>query len=309
MTIKEKIMSGNVVATEHEDGNQLGNIFWYSITGEVEITRDSLHEKFNEIGIEENWLPNEIRPSDAFRRATRETQRKKVPTSNPNVYKNYLVREVYSGTDMIQRNIVVEIVDQSGKRLDYEPKATVMTLEKENNNFVIWVEDGEEYAGEMAKEAKNKFIKYVEYYSSQQLRVMVSKYLGSLAPTSVRSNGGVYFVPRNYSNDLKKLEILCGELNSEGVSIPMYDTSDNRNIVLTRLENELKDTLNRCKELNQTDDMKKAIYKDSIEESRKLVKTYQAYKEQLSLDTDSLENMISELRLTAVSLTRKMTKR
>lgn len=309
MTIKEKIMSGNVVATEHEDGKQLGNIFWYSITGEVEITRDSLHETFDEIGIDESWLPNEIRPSDAFRRATRETQRKKVPTSNPNIYKNYLVREVYSGSDMIQRNIVVEIVDQSGKRLDYEPKATVMTLEKENNNFVIWVEDGEEYAGEMAKEAMNKFIKYIEYYSSQQLRVMVSKYLGSLAPTSVRSNGGVYFVPRNYRNDLKKLEILCGELNSEGVSIPMLDTSDNRNIVLTRLENELKDTLNRCKELNQTDVMKKVSYKDSIEESRKLVKTYQAYKEQLSLDTDSLESMIGELRLTAVSLTQKMTKK
>lgn len=303
INVNEKIQSGQVVAAKGGE-SQLGYIFWYSISSDVEVTRLELQQKFQSIGIDESWLPNEIRPSDAFRRATKEIQRKKIPTSDPNKLKNILVREVYSGFDMIQRNIVIEIVDRSGKRLEYDANGAKLSLIKKTNDFTITIINDE--VREIAKEAKTKFIKYVDYYSAQQLRVMISRYLASLAPTAVRPNGGVYFVPQSFAIELKKLQSLCVSLNSEGVAIPLYDTSDNRNLVLTKLENEMKEVLDRCRELEKTDNLKKQFYQDSIEEARKLAKTYKEYKKLLSLDISKLENLLDDLRLSAIRLTQKI---
>lgn len=200
--VNEKIRDKKVVVTKTESGSQLGYIFWYSVTSDVEVTRVELQQQFDTIGIDENWLPNKIRPSDAFRRATKEVQRKKVPTADPNKFQNFLVREVFSDNKMVQRNIVIETVDQSGKRLDYNSKATVMTLIKEDNNFTIWSDN--DMARDLAHQAKTRFQKYIDYYSAQQLRVMINKYVSSLAPTAVRANGGVYFIPQSFAGDLKK---------------------------------------------------------------------------------------------------------
>lgn len=50
--------------------------------------------------------------ADAFRRATSEIQKKhkKVPTSDPSVFLNFLIREVYYDEEKVQRNIVIEKV-------------------------------------------------------------------------------------------------------------------------------------------------------------------------------------------------------
>ncbi|MCB5936620.1 hypothetical protein LI012_14635 [Caldibacillus thermoamylovorans] len=307
--IKEKIINREVVAsTQEQHRTQLGYIFWYSVTGEVEITRQELREKFEEIGIDDVWLPNEIRPSDAFRRATKEIQRRKTPTSDPNKFLNFLVREVFSDNNSIQRNIVIEVVDQNGKRLQYNPNATVITLDKKNNDFIIWSEPDNNKAKELAKEAEKRFRKYLNYYSAQQLRVMISKILASLAPTAVRPNGGVYFVPQNFATELKKLQLLCTSLQSEGVAIPLQDTSENRNLVVEKLESELKELLDRCKNLEKLNGVQKAIYKDSIETAKRITSTYKTYKEQLSLEVDKLEDMLNELRFSAVRLTEKIIK-
>lgn len=103
--------------------------------------------------------------------------------------------------------------------------------------------------------------------------------------------------------------MLCKFLNSEGVSIPLQDTSENKNLVLSKLENELKETLARCQELTEQGNLKKQIYKDGIEEARRIAKTFQAYKESLSIDIGNLEGMLNDLRLSAVKLTQQMANR
>lgn len=305
LDVKKKIEERNVVATTTTEGNSLlGFVFWYSVTSEAEVTRVELENQFKELDIDEAWLPNPIRPSDAFRRATKEIQRRKVQTSDPGKFQNFLVREVFSDNTAIQRNIVIETVDQSGKRLNYDAKAAVMTLTKDNNDFSISSEHNT--ARELANEAKQRFNKYIDYYSAQQIRIMINKYLSSLAPTPVRRNGGIYFIPKSFSKELNKLLLLCDFLQSEGVSIPLQDTSDNKNMVLSKLEYEIKDVLERCQELSTQDNLKKQLYKDGIEEARRIANIYKEYKENLSIDVEKLENMLNELRITAVNLTRKM---
>ncbi|GAE93032.1 phage protein [Gracilibacillus boraciitolerans JCM 21714] len=308
MSVNENIRNGNVVAMESKGEGALGSIFWYSIHSEVEVTREDLSKLFDNIGIDHSWLPNEIRPSDAFRRTTTEIQKKKVPTKNPNILQNFLTREVYADTKTVQRNIVVEEVDQSGKRLNYRVDAAIIELDKKNGTFKVIAKDSEELAKELAHQSKHKFERYMRFYSSQQLRVMVSKYLSSLAPTAVRPNGGVYFVPASFTNELKMLQQLCTDLHSEGVVIPLYDTSDNRDMVLKKLENEFMQALARCQELENMDVPKKKI-QDAIEDAKRVANTYKNYRDNISLHVESLEDQLDDLRASAMALTNKYVNR
>src|SRR5690625_1408171 len=100
------IKTEDLIATTQSTNDMLGFLFWYSVG--IKMCRvDDLKQQLINSGLGEEWMPNRIRSVDAFRRATREVQTKK-PTSNPKIFENYLVREVYSDDKHIQRNIVVE---------------------------------------------------------------------------------------------------------------------------------------------------------------------------------------------------------
>ncbi|MEB6549669.1 hypothetical protein MXL46_11285 [Heyndrickxia sporothermodurans] len=179
---------GNVTAVQNVGEEEiLGHLMWFSV-GKQLVKRDDLLTTLTQSGLEESWMPNPIRSSDAFRRATKEIETKK-STATANVFENYLIREVFSDKDQIQRNIVVETVDQSGKRLDYDSQAGVITLNKKDDSLTFVTSN--DMARELSEEAEKKFQVYKDYYSAQQLRVMVSKILQSLAPTPVRPNGGI----------------------------------------------------------------------------------------------------------------------
>ncbi|RKJ37831.1 hypothetical protein D7X33_37660, partial [Butyricicoccus sp. 1XD8-22] len=129
------IKTEDLIATTQTTQNVLGHLFWFSIGQQMNKVED-LKMKLNNAGLGEEWMPNRIRSVDAFRRATREVQTKK-PTSNAKVFENYLVREVYSDHDFVQRNIVVETVDQSDKKLGYETQTGIMRLDKKNDTLLF----------------------------------------------------------------------------------------------------------------------------------------------------------------------------
>src|SRR5699024_10647073 len=121
---------------------------------------DELEQKLINSGVGKEWMPNPIRPVDAFRRATRETQTKK-PTATAGVYQNFLMREIYSDNEIVQRNIVVETVDQKDKKLGYETQSGVIKLDKKNGTFSYEATDSEIL--EMCKEAEQKFYLYRDH--------------------------------------------------------------------------------------------------------------------------------------------------
>ena len=100
------------------------------------------------------------------------------------VFENYPIREVFADKYYLQRNIVVESVNQAGKRLDYNSKAGVITLDKKNEFITIVFENVT--AKDLCMVAEQKFNIFKDNYSAQQLRLMVNKIFQSVAPTPVR---------------------------------------------------------------------------------------------------------------------------
>src|SRR5699024_877018 len=151
-------------------------------------------------------------------RATKEVEQLKA-TSRPNVFENILVREVLSVKEGVQRKLVVETVDQNGKRLSYKSEAGVITLDMKNNSVPFLSDDPSIH--ELCVQIEQTFNMYKDHYSAQQLRVMVNKIMQSLAPTPVRKNGDIYYIPATKSIRLKQLiQFLSFLDNSEGYKVP-----------------------------------------------------------------------------------------
>ena len=73
-------------------------------------------------------MPNEIRPVDAFRRATKEVETSR--NLGNGLQENYIVRDVYYDSAVAVRHIVKETVDSKGKRLSYNENEAILTLDK-----------------------------------------------------------------------------------------------------------------------------------------------------------------------------------
>jgi len=289
MTIKSV---DNMTAVKNIDEKDiLGHLMWYSV-GKQLIDAKELQDKLIQSGLEESWMPNKIRSVDAFRRATKEVETRKL-TDKANVYENYIIREVFAEHDTVQRNIVVETVDQNGKRLDYNSEAAVITLDKVNDHITFTTTS--EQTVEMCKEIENRYTIYKNYYSAQQVRVMVNKILQSLAPVPVRPNGGIYFIPNSHTGQLKRLVAFTGSLeNSEGFKIPVVDTFDNKQMVTHKLNDHLDDIIRQCQ---SSENLRKSQVKDIINDAKAAVEDYKNYKGIVSEQSDVLENKIDLIRL------------
>lgn len=268
----------------------LGYLTWFSV-GKQLIKSGELRQRLLNSGLEEEWLPNPIRVTDAFRRATKEIEQRK-ETSQPNIFKNILVREVFSDKQAVQRNLVVETVDQSGKRLSYDSQAAVISLNK-NNDSITFSSDSL-IMKELCLKIEQKFNIYKEHYSAQQLRVMVNKILHSLAPTPVRKNGGIYFIPSIKSTNLTRLTQFIDSLdNSEGYKVPVIDSTDNRNMVSKKIYEHFDSILYDCR--NKTN-LTKGEVKALVDEANKVIKDYRNYKTIVSEETENIEQVIMNVR-------------
>ncbi|MFD1926514.1 DUF6744 family protein [Sporosarcina siberiensis] len=273
-----------------QQGGILGHLMWFSV-GKQLVKMDDLEQGLVQSGLPVEWMPNAIRPADAFRRSTKEIETRK-STGHAGVFENFLIREVFSDKSHVQRNIVVEKVDQAGKRLDYNSKAGVITLDKQNSSLTFITEN--EIAKELCFEAERNFNIYKDHYSAQQVRVMVSKILQSLAPTPVRPNGGVYFVPDSHTEGLNQLVNFTSSLeNSEGFKIPVVNTFDNRQMVNTKLNDHLESVLQDCK---SSAGLKKGQVKEIIENAKSVIANYRNYKGIVTNEADTLENKIMTIR-------------
>lgn len=273
-----------------QNNDILGHLMWFSV-GKQLVKSDELRNHLVNSGLDETFMPNPIRSTDAFRRATKEIETKKA-TTQTGVFENYLIREVFSDRDQVQRNIVVETVDQSGKKLDYESNSGIVTLNKKNDTLTFVSSD--DITKELCEEAEKNFNVYKDHYSAQQVRVMVNKILQSLSPTPVRPNGGIYFVPDSHTEQLKKLVSFTSALeNSEGFKIPVVNTFDNKKMVNQKLNDHLDSILLECK---SSKNLKKGQIKEIINSARSVVEDYKNYKGIVAGETSDFEDKVLLIR-------------
>lgn len=215
----------------------LGNLAFYSVTSTLRISRDDFKDKLATCGIED-YTPKAPRDDDVFRRVCTDAQRKRVPTDDPEIYENWLIRDVKRANHIVWKQIVVEQVNAANKRLGYEP---MMQLK-----FINGAIEAEALANWIPPEIQTLANEILYEYQGMRgtlndyaVRETMRKVLLDADATVVREGGGVYFVTAAKSEAVANLEDLALMIDGVQLSvIPLIDDAKQRNMIKEAFENE-----------------------------------------------------------------------
>ncbi|MEK5217770.1 DUF6744 family protein [Psychrobacillus sp. FSL H8-0487] len=297
MQQNQSILEGVSASINGEQSESIGFLTWYSV-GDDLYYREDLRKLLVSNGIEEKYLPNPIRSSDAFRRATKAIETKRSRESdNADTYKNYIVRDVVSKGEKLQRNIVIETVNQKGERLDYNTEGAKMYFDKQNDQFTFISND--EMANDLAEEAQKHYDLFSKAHNGAVVRSSVVSYLYSLSPTPVRLSGGVYFVPFKYAENLKNLCNYVSSLDKGSAQmVALTNDENNRNIIKENVKENLDKVLQQCRSAINDEEgkLQKGQVFTIIEDARRIVGQFKDYRELLNDTVIDLESSVDLIR-------------
>jgi hypothetical protein len=218
----------------------LGRLAWYNVTELSFIDHAEFCKALVSYGLD-TILPPAPRPSDVFKRACTASQRKKVPTSEPRVFNNYMIREVGKDVDNIWRHLVREQVDTEGHVLSYEAvyelhffRPTITVKSKRMGNGIDHVAD------DVVDSMKSRFKELDNLLTPMAVRHFLRKTLEALHATTVRPSGGVYFLREDHATIITALEDVIGQLpvGSSFHSLPLIDDTKQRSMLKRAFEDE-----------------------------------------------------------------------
>jgi hypothetical protein len=287
-------MLQNMVAVQNQETRaHIGHLFWYSI-GDDLYSRSLLEQTLVRAGLSLSYMPNEIRPVDAFRRATKEVETSL--NQGNGLQENYITRDVYYDPVTAVRHIVKETVDSKGKRLSYNENEAILTLDKKAD-AIHFSADPNSYAWKLCEEAVRLFEVFKEHHNGQAVRGMVQAVLKTLSPTPVRPSGGVYFIPAVHDRALCQLVQFCSSFaKGEGFKIPVVNSEESVRMVETKVKDHLDSLLGQCRQALQDGSIPKAKLAELINETKNVVAGYRDYEEIIQKSKQEIDGRIEIIR-------------
>jgi hypothetical protein len=279
---------------DNENSKIIGYLTWYSVA-EAYYNREELLLKLTNVGLE-GFMPRPINPADAFRRATKAIERR-VASDEPGIFFNFIVRNVASDNEIVQRNIVKETVDSKGKKLSYSEEEAVFIFNRKSEKIDVFQNNSNDIINGLIEETERLFEIFKDHHDSQAVRVIALNILKSMSPTPVRPSGGVYFVPAKFE---KKLRSLCKFLssfeNSEGIMMDVINKQENRDMIRNKLNEHLRNVLGNCHHTLRSDSMQKGQVKLMIEDAKRVINDYKEYINVIGSDMNSMDNHVELIR-------------
>lgn len=232
----------------------LGRIVLFTIADQ-QTKRDDLVQWFDDLGLNPALLPAEIKPVDAFKKATSEAK-EEYELGNGRTAA-VLCREVSSTSEYIMRQITREVRDGSRRRLAYSKaiecvfyraRAEAGKLVRGTERVRITIDpDGvgpaeRDKVREIANEIETRYQRYANFLDGNKLRAVVREYLKYL--NAIEIKGGVYFVHANRQKELDSLRTLVDRLAGCSMqTIPLVDLANERQMVVDAFQREASQRL------------------------------------------------------------------
>lgn len=266
----------------------IGYFVWWSI-------RDLLVNKtiFNDL-LSSNGLPPYSKKEDtvaanrsAFLKSVREV---KISSSE------FLIRKISKTAEKYTFGLVDESVNREGEQLGYQHSAT-MTYYPETGSLSC-------NAAHRAFDAvMEKYKKYQGSYNSDDIRDYLLEALKLHHRISVRSRGGIYFLPESSNKFIDSVEKLLEELPGDcELSIaPQIDMEQSKKSVYKAFVSELRGKISSFKEELANDSLKrKSAWTKRLEDFKELKKEVEFYQESLQFQvsdiTKDLEDLSGDVR-------------
>lgn len=246
----------------------LGKIVLFTITDES-ITRSQLETRFMNLGLDKRLLPQDVKPIDAFKKATSEaTDKYTLPGDKTAVV---LCRDVSANHEYVRRQITREVKDRRARQLSYSKaidctfyraRVTGGVSQKGSERVQIRIDptdlDPSELADvkRIAQAIEDRYSHYYNHLDGNRLRAVVRDYLKHL--NAIELKGGVYFIHVAHSDELSRLQQLVQGFGGGCMmhTIPLVDIERERKMVALAFEREASQALheiaNEVKALKST---------------------------------------------------------
>ena len=298
----------NKATVQGDFGDPLGYLAWYTIHNDLKVSRQDLEDRFIYCGIDAGFLPNNIHPADAFRRATSRVERTNLSVAGQKGLKvNLLVREVGSNSDQVVRHLVRELVDSNNVRLAYETVGEFRLYRTGGCMYSSYLGGpcAEEEVRPVLKQAEDLYEDLRVNYEGEHLRRSVQQTLLDMRVTTVRPSGGVYFVPVSQKEKLDCLGALMKALGQEWFTLPVVDAEDTRDMVRRKFADQINDAVKSMTGALGAEKISQSQVSSLIDQAKRLIEDVGEYEGVLDQNLQDLRSRVEIVKLQMVSLLNK----
>ncbi|MGZ3140470.1 DUF6744 family protein [Lentzea chajnantorensis] len=266
------------------DAPLLGHLVMYSVY-DAKVTPAMITQWFGELGLDTDFLPPDLRASDAYEKVTgpsgvKATYALDDPTANfrdvkqrnkPSNLATLMIRLVRKDGGQIVHHVVREVRNEVQSKLTYDPLMAELTFKRDNEKGAAegagsleirpyqgaiknLPPDEQDRVRKVLEEIKYWFDYRRTYLDSDKLRKVVRNYLEHLKAVMVRPGGGVYFVHAQHAETIAALHELVkrfggmGNKKSSLTRIPLLDQEEMREMVIEAFTSKAAEELEKLAE-------------------------------------------------------------
>ena len=263
----------------------IGHQIWYSVA-DAAYDPQVIENLFIQLGLNPSFLPNEIRPDDAFEKASKEVGGYRYDMGG-GLTAEILVREIPRSAHTIIRKIIREVKDAKNKKLKHEElgefvfyrptvvngKIDLSTARVRSTLTVDPSSPERPHLEAVVARFDELYARHTKYLDGQRIRKIAREYLLHLNAILLRPTGGIYFVLSSRRDELERLTQFFNQINpghTNMVAIPMADLSVVREEVSAAYEREAEkdftELITEAKRLQET--RRTGVTKESCEKLR-----------------------------------------
>lgn len=269
----------------------LGHLLFLNMD-EVKIHKDDLAALFQKHSLSPSFLPEEIKPHDAYRRASsKAAQSIEVLNTNGATQKaRLLVRETKKDDKQVVRNLVRELLDEQNAAAEY---ATVGKMIFDRDNETMNISWDHNFLNEfdyrkILEDTQDLYTEWTQYHTKDTVRNILNKVIRSMYPVSIMQGGRAQFIPKRSQDVLYNMKAVVEELPGGSLAeiVHIIDTTDQRSLITKNLEKEVLYDVDKL--LN---DFAEVLQQPTIRSST--LKRYAQAVVELQQKTQEYENLLS----------------
>lgn len=233
----------------------LGALLYFSISM-ADVNLKNAHRDLAAANLSTGTLRKNLRPVDAFRKATKEFA-KKFPIKN-GIRSELMVRPVGEDGEQAYRHLILErAVIQAGKkrRVFYEKVGEITFTRgvKKNGDYAghgvevrrttnhlsdPLTPEEDQWLTERLITFEDRYDHLLNYMDSHAVRTFVREYIYDLSGTCVKESGGLYFISQGHIDEVQRLAAWVRSVGSEFHSLPLLNLVEQREMILEAFEEE-----------------------------------------------------------------------
>lgn len=231
----------------------LGSLLWFSIT-RADVHLDTAKQELAAAGLSTETLRHNLRPVDAFKKATNEFA-KKFPASN-DIRQEVMVRSIGEDGAQAYRHLVLETaVMQAGKKrnLRFEKLGELThtrgvkvageysghSVEARRTSAHLaapLTPEQEKWLQGHVDDFEDRYDHLLNYMDSHAVRTFVREYIYNLGGVLVKESGGLYFVAQEHADEVRALMTWVKSIGSEFHSVDLLNLSEQRDMIMEAFE-------------------------------------------------------------------------